>query len=1002
MSLFERCRLRWEVVLSLTLLLLRPALSPAEDTNNGLPVVSVATLRNAAEFGSPTGAYIVQRAGDTNQPLVVNYRVGGSASNGWDYQRLSGAVTIPAGQSSASIEVIPVDNQTEDALKEVTVTLVPSTQPFTLVVLPDTQYYTHQIYGGTNDMFMAQTRWVAAHKDELNIAFVLHEGDLTDWNSSADWANARLSMSVLNGVVPYALAVGNHDGLWSSQSQTALFNAFFNLSQFQNLPTFGGVFESNRMDNSYHLFSAGGVDWLVLSLEFGPRDSVLAWANEVVTNHPDCRVIVVTHAHVYYDNTLLGSSPSQDGRPKSSGRMNDGTDVWEEFLRHHANVGFVFCGHIMGTGRLVGIGDHGNQVFQMLANYQFDPLGGAGYLRLVQFFPDQDRMSVRTYSPYLDNWLVGSGNQFAYTNLGVFTNTSPGYLVDTQYAFASLMITNETVDATPPGIVGFGYTGLPPTIKVTFSEPVEVASAESVTNYSLDQGVAFASATLLPDGRTVALVPDANLASGQVYSLTVDHVKDRSLAGNEMTEPVTNIFTYAPILLSDDFADGLLDGWTVVDDGASEAPSLWRERSGHLIQASNINGPGGYSYDHRKGTHVYWNDPAALDWSNCTFSVSFNSQDDDGVGVLFRYQNRSNYYKVELDSSKRFRKLFKLVNGVETTLATEYNGYSVGTNYVLRVEMTNSEFLVLLNGNVLFGRTITDNALQTGTVGLYTWADAGAFFDNLKVTPLRCWPRASIQSPTNGAVFTQPDFIPVVVDASAPDSPVKRIDVFWGSEVVGSSTNSPCSFQWQAAVPGNYTFVARVVDETDEIGISAPVSFAVVPAPESPAITAPPAAQNVRPGEDAVFRCRCAGGQPLHYQWLRDGDPIAGATNALLIVSGVQPGDTGDYSVLVANPWGDTLSQSATLSLDWTPPPVQTNDPPSLLLSGVDLFDPGGFLLSLVLTNLPASQVTIEWSSNFLVWSPLLTLTNGGPLRYFTDPEAINQPYRFYRAVPQP
>ena len=138
---------------------------------------------------------------------------------------------------------------------------------------------------------------------------------------------------------------------------------------------------------------------------------------------------MVTHAHVYPDNTLFGSSTNQTAVPTSYGRMNNGTDVWEKFLRHHANICAVFSGHL-GFGRLVDVGDYGNPVFQMVADYQFDPLGGAGYLRIVQFFPDQDKMSVSTYSPYLDSWHTDSVNQFVYTNLGVFTNASPGYLVD--------------------------------------------------------------------------------------------------------------------------------------------------------------------------------------------------------------------------------------------------------------------------------------------------------------------------------------------------------------------------------------------------------------------------------------------------------------------------------------------------------------------------------------------------------------------------------------------
>ena len=67
------------------------------------------------------------------------------------------------------------------------------------------------------------------------------------------------------------------------------------------------------MDNCYHFFSAGGVDWLVFSLEFGPRNEVLAWANQVATNYPNRRVIVLTHTHIYSDNTLHGSSPINCG-----------------------------------------------------------------------------------------------------------------------------------------------------------------------------------------------------------------------------------------------------------------------------------------------------------------------------------------------------------------------------------------------------------------------------------------------------------------------------------------------------------------------------------------------------------------------------------------------------------------------------------------------------------------------------------------------------------------
>jgi hypothetical protein len=997
------CRLRTWLLFTLAAFLVLPGVSKAGDTNSVLPIISVHTAGNATTSGSLSGAFTVQRTGDTSQALLVNYRISGTATNGADYQRLSGAVTIPAGQSSAAIGVLPINNLAEGPDKNVMVTLVSQNQPFTLVALPDTQYYTHEVFGGTRDIFTAQTQWIVNHKDDSNIVFVLHEGDLTDDNNAPEWTNAMTSIGLLDGVVPYALAVGNHDGLNQRQSLTAPFNQYFPLSKFQCLPTFGGVFESNRMDNCYHLFSAGGVDWLLFSLEFGPRNVVLAWANQIATSYPNRRVILLTHTHVYSDNTLHGSSTNQLWTPTTwYGRENNGTDVWEKFIRHNANMAFTFNGHVLnsGTGRLVGVGDYGNQVFEMLANYQVLAFGGSGYLRIIQFFPDQDKMSVKAYSPFLDSWLTDTNNQFTYTNLGVFTNTGTGYFLDTQYTSANLIITNDCMDLTPPGVCGFNYAGVPPTIKVTFNEPVEPVSAQTVTNYSIDNGIYLTSATLLSDGRTVALATASDFPPNTLYTLTISHVKDCSRAANAIIIPVTNAFMYSPILLADDFTNGL-QGWTIVDEGTINAPSKWIEGSERLMQLSRIYGPNWGATGHRKGTYLYWNDPRALSWSTYTLSVTFNNSDDNGAGVMFRYQNPSNYYKVELDSQRNFHKLFKMAGGVETTLAAESGGYVIASNYVLRVEVTNSEITVLLNGAVLFGGTITDSDLKAGTVALYSWGSQGLFFNTLRVTPPHLWPRITIQSPTNGATFNQPDPVPVAVDTYDPDGYVEEVDLFWGTTILATLTNAPYLFQWTNLPPGDYTLTAQIVDNADLIGVSTPVSFTVTPPLPKPVFITQPASQDLHPGNTAVFWVQTEGSQPIYYQWLSNGVPMDGATNSFLILNNVQSANAGSYTMLATNQWGGAVSQPAILSVNLAVQPnINANNPPSLLLPSMEMLGPGVPLISVNVTNI--NVVNIEWSSNFLTWIPLLTLTNNGGGLYFVDPDAVNWPQRFYRAVAQP
>jgi len=293
-------------------------------------------------------------------------------------------------------------------------------KPFSIVLLPDAQWYTTAGRAGQPWFFTAQTQWIVQNKEDLGIALVLQLGDLTDDNAEASWAHAAQSLAVLDGQVPYVIAVGNHDGISGKDPDTTQFNQAFPQSRFAS--TLAGVFEPGKLDNSFHCLQAGGVDWLVLSVEFGPRDAVLSWANQVVEQHPTHRVIVVTHAHLYGDDKLQGSDPTHRWTPKSAGRENNAVEVWDKFLRKHENISFVFSGHNFedGQGRLVGTGDHGNKVLQVLCNYQGEPNGGGGFLQVIRMFPARDRVEAFTYSPVLDELRTDGQYAYRYEGLGLF------------------------------------------------------------------------------------------------------------------------------------------------------------------------------------------------------------------------------------------------------------------------------------------------------------------------------------------------------------------------------------------------------------------------------------------------------------------------------------------------------------------------------------------------------------------------------------------------------
>ncbi len=296
---------------------------------------------------------------------------------------------------------------------------------FSLAILPDTQIYAWKY----PDTYTAQTKWIADNAQRYNISYVLHVGDVTQHNTNSQWEIAARAHALLK--IPCAITSGNHDlgpeGKGSTR-ETA-FAKYFPLETFKQWPTFGGIYdkEADRTDNNYHLFEAGGRKWLILCLEFGPRDDVLRWGNEIVAKHPDRSVILVTHAYLRPDNLRFNRNAfikvknvetsiglERYGLAKASGGFNDGEDVWKKLASQHANVALVVSGHVCYTGRLDSEGKHGNNVHQMVVDYQNGKEGGQGFLRLLQFHPDGKKVSVTDYSPLLNELSDKKGTTYEF------------------------------------------------------------------------------------------------------------------------------------------------------------------------------------------------------------------------------------------------------------------------------------------------------------------------------------------------------------------------------------------------------------------------------------------------------------------------------------------------------------------------------------------------------------------------------------------------------------
>jgi len=284
-------------------------------------------------------------------------------------------------------------------------------EDFTIVVLPDTQYYS----ASYPQIFNAQTRWIADNRDALNIQLVIGVGDIVDGPMEiAQWQNADAAVRLLDGVVPYVLAIGNHDydNVLPGARQVTNFNQWFGPSRYAGYSWYGGNYPDGSNENFYATVRLGGRSYLVLALEYIPRQSALDWADGILRANADKPVILVTHSYMYRDNTTVDPCDTADNTASTKTNGADGMTMWRQFVGQYPNITTVLSGHILGVGQRSDIGVNGNLVNQMLVDYQGWANGGNGYLRIMTFQPSIGRVQVQTYSPYLGVYLTDAANQF--------------------------------------------------------------------------------------------------------------------------------------------------------------------------------------------------------------------------------------------------------------------------------------------------------------------------------------------------------------------------------------------------------------------------------------------------------------------------------------------------------------------------------------------------------------------------------------------------------------
>ncbi len=281
-------------------------------------------------------------------------------------------------------------------------------------------------------------------------------------------------------------------------------------------------------------------------------------------------------------------------------------------------------------------------------------------------------------------------------------------------------------DETAPVIDG-AVAQSPIQVDIVFSEAVTLASAETVENYQIDQGIQVIAASLNPDNKTVQLQVDS-LQLDTVYTVTINNIRDRYFNANEIASDSSVQVIFVPVINLD---NGLLPlgwipltelRWSVFADNGNNALFL----NTTLYDALSGNGLGEYILS-----------PDSYEDFTLTVEAKPNEPASNGnadYALVFGFEDGNNYYYMLFNRNASNTELHKVVDGDRVLLDAATTGWLIDDEYhTVAVSVTSSYVEIRFDGNTVIEYTNLSGAIPVGKVGLGSFNDS-AYFDDIRIT----------------------------------------------------------------------------------------------------------------------------------------------------------------------------------------------------------------------------------------------------------------------------
>jgi lysophospholipase L1-like esterase len=302
---------------------------------------------------------------------------------------------------------------------------------------------------------------------------------------------------------------------------------------------------------------------------------------------------------------------------------------------------------------------------------------------------------------------------------------------------------------------------------------------------------------------TVTYTPGSGFGGIDSFSYTVND--DLGAVSNAATVTVMTQDT----LFFDLFSDASsANDWTVVDEGTGV--SAWNVVGGAFQQSQSIFSRTALDETFHLGAYAAFQPGASL--TDYQFSIDaqmLQSEAGEDIGVMFRYQDTNNYYRLSLNSRHGYARFEKKVGGVFETLAVDARGYQKGQLLRLRVVMIGSDFHVYLNGDAVF--SVNDNSLNYGTIALYCGDQTQ--FDNVLIASVGDKPFITLAAPLSYSVTTGNNLNVTAIASNIPAN--AEVEFLLDGTVSQTATFTPPSTftgEFTGVAAGNHSVEALLKD----------------------------------------------------------------------------------------------------------------------------------------------------------------------------------------------